>query len=394
MNGFKEQKGVTMISLVIIIIVLIILATMVTQTGMSSIKNSRFERFKSELDIVQANVDIWYQKYIDYASDEITIGLNVPDGKKEELSKQLEIVYNKVNRNELQISLDINRYRYFSPIEFENLQIYGVENDYIIDIKKQVAIVVDGYEFEDNNYYMIDQVKNVTRGGSNINEVVRISSLTLNKTSLKLEMETEATITATIAPLDATENIIWLSNDEDIVTIKQTSGENNCNVKIKTKKSGTTTITAAGADGRKLATCQIIVLNYRSYITRVNVFDNNSIKEGWHTCGEIQFGNKNILSITGNGKFSIPSKWNNITLGLRIRAYDGNDWTTLWENYEVMGSSGGRKEIKKEFSLLPNKRYIKIVCEFYNSSQITKAFFGDNYKETIYNLTITYNDDN
>ena len=42
----SKQKGITLIALVITIIILVILSTMVTQVGMSSIKNSRFERIK------------------------------------------------------------------------------------------------------------------------------------------------------------------------------------------------------------------------------------------------------------------------------------------------------------------------------------------------------------
>ena len=55
MNYLKRQNGITMISLVVTIIVLVILSSMVTHTGISSIKNTRFERFKNELEIVQKN---------------------------------------------------------------------------------------------------------------------------------------------------------------------------------------------------------------------------------------------------------------------------------------------------------------------------------------------------
>ena len=52
MNYLKRQNGITIISLVVTIIVLVILSSMVTHTGISSIKNTRFERFKNELEIV------------------------------------------------------------------------------------------------------------------------------------------------------------------------------------------------------------------------------------------------------------------------------------------------------------------------------------------------------
>ena len=140
MNNVKNQKGVTMISLVITIIVLVILSTMVTHTGMSSIRNSRFERFKKELETVQSNVDLWYEKYLDLTFDEISIGIKIPTEKEESIKKQLEKMMNQSDQNGLS-GLDIttdnlNRYRYFGKYEFENLQIDGIENDYIIDVKK------------------------------------------------------------------------------------------------------------------------------------------------------------------------------------------------------------------------------------------------------------------
>lgn len=160
MKKNKNNKGITMISLVITIIVLIILATMITQTGMASIKNSKFEKLKNELEIVQSNINVWHEKYRDTPYNEITsIGIVVPDKKLESLKQQLqEIKYNGIN-----INTDISVYRYLGKNEFEDLQISGIENDYIIDVKNQVAIIVDGYEFDGNMYYMLDQIRNVTR---------------------------------------------------------------------------------------------------------------------------------------------------------------------------------------------------------------------------------------
>ena len=59
--------------------------------------------------------------------------------------------------------------RHLSKSDFENLQIDGIENTYIIDIKKQIAILVEAYEYNGTNYYIIDQVKDVIRGGSLVN---------------------------------------------------------------------------------------------------------------------------------------------------------------------------------------------------------------------------------
>ena len=173
MNYLKRQNGITMISLVVTIIVLVILSSMVTHTGISSIKNTRFERFKNELEIVQKNVDVWYEQTVEKSTDEIMLGSPITADRKTEfdslITKVAQIVNNSGDQNSsktVTVKTDINRYRYFGENEFTDLQIDGIENEYLIDIKSQVAIFIGGYEFEDIKYYMLDQIRDVTRGGS------------------------------------------------------------------------------------------------------------------------------------------------------------------------------------------------------------------------------------
>ena len=164
MKQFSNEKGITMISLVITIIILIILSSMITRTGIDSIKNSKFERLKKELEIMQSNVNVWYEKYCDMPYSEITaIGIMVPESKSDILRRQLE----EIKENIMDIDTDISKYRYFGKNEFEDLQISGVENDYIVDVKSQIAILVDGYEYDGKKYYVLDQVRDVVRGKEN-----------------------------------------------------------------------------------------------------------------------------------------------------------------------------------------------------------------------------------
>ncbi|OKZ57281.1 MAG: hypothetical protein BHV99_02800 [Clostridium sp. 26_21] len=164
MKNVKKSSGVTMISLVITVIVLIILASMVTQTGTSSIRNNRFERLKYEMEIIQKNVAVWAEKYKDYEKTEIKLGTAVPTSKIPICKDEIRILRESGIKN-LVISDKVEDYRYFSPSTFDNLQINGIENDYFIDIKNQVAILVEGYEYEGKTYYIIDQVRDVVRGG-------------------------------------------------------------------------------------------------------------------------------------------------------------------------------------------------------------------------------------
>lgn len=263
MNNVKNQKGVTMISLVITIIVLVILSTMVTHTGISSIRNSRFERFKKELETVQSNVDLWYEKYLDLTFDEISIGIKIPTEKEESIKKQLEKMMNQSDQNGLS-GLDIttdnlNRYRYFGKYEFENLQIDGIENDYIIDVKKRIAIVVDGYEFEGKKYYILDQIRNVVRGGSEVKETKKIDNITLDVYDVEMAVGNMKTIVANVTPSDATEDLVWISSNESIVSIQEVSGKHNNVVTIKATGTGKTSVTVMSRRGTTSVSCEIRV---------------------------------------------------------------------------------------------------------------------------------------
>lgn len=173
MNKLKKNaKGITLISLVVTIIILVILSSIITYSGLSSIRNNKFEKLRFEMEIVQANVNLWYQQYIDVPNEEIDIGSPIPDSMLSELqgpTGTLNKVKEIADSMNIDMSNDISSYRYFSKTDFESLQISGIENNYIIDIKKQIAILVEAYEYNGTNYYIIDQVKDVIRGGSLVN---------------------------------------------------------------------------------------------------------------------------------------------------------------------------------------------------------------------------------
>ncbi|MEE0061378.1 MAG: Ig-like domain-containing protein [Acutalibacteraceae bacterium] len=78
-----------------------------------------------------------------------------------------------------------------------------------------------------------------------------VSSISLNKTSLTLEIGESYTLTTTISPSDASANCTWLSSDTRVATV--TSNGN-----VIAKGEGTTTITVQTSNG-KTATCIVAV---------------------------------------------------------------------------------------------------------------------------------------
>ncbi|MDE6522521.1 MAG: Ig-like domain-containing protein, partial [Muribaculaceae bacterium] len=79
-----------------------------------------------------------------------------------------------------------------------------------------------------------------------------IESITLNSPSLSLTEGDTATLTATIAPADATDkSVTWSSSDESVVTV-------SANGEVTAVNAGTATITATSSNG-KTASCTVTV---------------------------------------------------------------------------------------------------------------------------------------
>ncbi|MBO5280221.1 MAG: leucine-rich repeat protein [Clostridia bacterium] len=81
---------------------------------------------------------------------------------------------------------------------------------------------------------------------------IPVTGVTLNKSSATLTEGDTLTLTATVAPTNATnKNVTWKSSDTTVATVS--------NGVVTAKKAGTATITVMTADGSKTATCTVTV---------------------------------------------------------------------------------------------------------------------------------------
>lgn len=86
------------------------------------------------------------------------------------------------------------------------------------------------------------------------NETVSVEKVTLDKTELTLEAGKTATLTATVAPDNASDkSVTWASDKTDIATVD--------NGKVTAVAAGTAKITVTTKDGGKTATCSVTVTN-------------------------------------------------------------------------------------------------------------------------------------
>ena len=82
---------------------------------------------------------------------------------------------------------------------------------------------------------------------------VSVTGVTLNKSTLSLNVGASETLTATVAPADASnKNVTWASSNTTIATV-DASG------KVTGLAKGTVTITVTTEDGAKTATCKVTV---------------------------------------------------------------------------------------------------------------------------------------
>ena len=59
----KKEKGITLTSLVITIIILLIIASISVFSGTQTIKYAKWNKAKSEMETVQAQVNTWNEEY-------------------------------------------------------------------------------------------------------------------------------------------------------------------------------------------------------------------------------------------------------------------------------------------------------------------------------------------
>ena len=84
--------------------------------------------------------------------------------------------------------------------------------------------------------------------------IVPVTGVSLDRTSAEIIKGGSMTLTATVAPSNATnKNVIWTSSDPSVATVSQ-SGV------ITAIKAGSTTVVATTIDGEKAAACEIVVI--------------------------------------------------------------------------------------------------------------------------------------
>jgi len=147
-----------------------------------------------------------------------------------------------------------------------------------------------------------------------MNPVVHVTGVTLDKTSAKMYVGTPVTLTATVTPSNAADkSVTWSSSNTTVATVSS-SGV------VTPKKEGTTTITVTTVDGGKTATCEVSVYKV---VKSVSV---TSTQDG-------------VEPLYDDGEFHItPTK--SVTLQYKVTYSDGTTSTNSGAKITVESGSG------------------------------------------------------
>lgn len=139
-----------------------------------------------------------------------------------------------------------------TPTYVESNWTQTTDNKILVDVTKfsgeqpyaiWVKLVTSSSTYYDEGIYTMTGTKKAE---------INVKSVSLDKTSLSIENESNYTLTATINPSDATNKLIdWTSDNENVAKVE--------NGKVTAVSEGTATITATTRDGKHTASCKVTV---------------------------------------------------------------------------------------------------------------------------------------
>ena len=154
----KNEKGVTLLSLVIAVIVLSIISGISVTTGVGSIRSAKYTELQTELKVMQAKIneigDI-------YEEENKTLGTDIGTNEQEilnttEVEEQLK---KKAGNDTTKLEAIKNGFRLCTQDYIkQELGIENVKRDYIVNLSERIVVADKKYSYQDVDYYMLEQI--------------------------------------------------------------------------------------------------------------------------------------------------------------------------------------------------------------------------------------------
>ena len=257
--------------------------------------------------------------------------------------------------------------------------------------------------FIDNNSYADAIWGDGTASGG---DTVAVTGVSLNKTSLSLSVGNSETLTATVAPSNATnKTVTWSSNKTNIATVSSSG-------KVTAVAEGTATITVTTSDNNKTATCEVTVTDTSSSSTTDEVYElvtdgvtvgdeiiiaNVSSGSGYVLKGETysSYYLKAISATISNNRIVKTSDMSSWTVGGSSNAYtlyDGSNYLRGYVsgthyNIAISNSSsatGLTWSISSYNSGYSLKSNLNVYASYYLYKDTTPEYTGSQYANVLY----------
>ena len=145
----KNEKGITIVTLVITIVIMIILAGVVTSNGIQSVKNAQKTVFISEMEMIQAKVNTIYEERksnnqnLEYYNN-IGQDISVVDS-------------NKITQV---LGSSTEGFKYFSKEDLRKISLDNITQDVLINFDTREVASLKGIEIDGVTYYKLKDIPN------------------------------------------------------------------------------------------------------------------------------------------------------------------------------------------------------------------------------------------
>ena len=150
----KDKKGVTLIALVITIIVILILASIAIYSGASTIRYAKYNKAKSEIQVIQSYVNQWYKEYQEEGEEDKINFLN-QYGEPTSVCNSEEL-QNTFAGGGINSSNKQDNYRFFSASFLKDKIGIDASFEYLISIPDRNTILYNGIMYNKEPYYTLD----------------------------------------------------------------------------------------------------------------------------------------------------------------------------------------------------------------------------------------------
>ncbi|MCI8352471.1 MAG: LamG domain-containing protein [Clostridia bacterium] len=146
----KNQKGITLITLVITIVILIIITGVVTYNGLEAVNTSQKTAFISELEMIQAKVNVIYEER--KASTEKIEYYNL-------IGQDLSNI-DQARINEALGQTSKEGFKFFNSGDLKDLDLDNINQEVLINYDTREVVSLNGFEIEGIRYYKLKDIPN------------------------------------------------------------------------------------------------------------------------------------------------------------------------------------------------------------------------------------------